>query len=1347
MAIHEYGTTWWGKQWLLALEGIDFQNRIPRGKSYANTGKVYSVSFDENRGLIKARVRGHYDPFYSVKITLPRVAAKQEQAFIKELAKSPLILAKLSSRELDPQVLDAAKKAGIEVFPSKWSDLKLSCSCPDFAVPCKHIAAVIYKVSQEIDANPFVLFNLKGIDIFDGLKRYGIRMEQTQVSEMPKWSDLLTSSESLPPLPLESLNKTSYVNFEDILDSVMGLFTPTPAGYTEGSLKELMHKVLLKARSQVQKQLADKTDRDLPQLKSPHLFTVSAWGRITPGDFVWKIYPAVGKPYTQCGVDTEEKGFLCDMFSGTIGSDVLADAPEEIEALFQIWMIACKLVSSGSVMPQIFEPIDDFFAIRWIPAVISDEVNAVVKKVGQAMLSLKEGSYVIDRAPENLSAAALGQIVLSMFLGSFIAKAYSKVKDLDDDNPDRAALFLGKVIDTEEYLNGEAIKMRLEAWLSPLYLENLTLSPVIVLSDLSHGQLQDYVDEKRGINATAGDEDLEAVVNALRPSEEDEPEEAEAEETGKKKRGRQKTGVQKSIPPLPGDEPGPEPENKEPADPAEEAAVLTYDESIDTYVDPEGTDTIYDGRGRTHAMPELEPVSAQKDPFSNEAGVGILMGFKEQTKEGMRIIPLKDVIDSEDYAAQRFECLRTVSRLSQVCPPLGGLLENHGGEGVIALDDLYHVVSSAIPALKLLGVELIIPKALKRIMYPKVSMSISTLQRFEGSSFSMLEELLKFDWTLAIGGHAITEEEFEFLSRRAGQMVRFKNEFVMVDEKEVAGIAKRLASFKPGEIKPRRLFAAALTGKFGEDNVLLSKELKEALDRLLSEEAAAVPKTLNASLRPYQERGYSWLVRNLKISFGSIIADDMGLGKTLQVIAALEKMREDKVLEDKEALVVVPTSLLVNWQREISKFAPRLTYKAYYGQARSLEKKTHITLTTYGILRSQLKTFKTREWAVMVIDEAQAIKSPTSQIFKAVRSIKAGNFIAMSGTPVENRLLEYWAIMDFANPGLLGTKDTFNREFAVPIESRHDPEVIERFRSVTGPFIMRRLKSDKSVISDLKDKLTTDRYCFLTAEQTALYNEVTQRALQSMQDAGRGARNAMVLSLIRSLKEICNCPEQYDDNTPFAGPGFSGKASMLFSILDDLFAARRKAIIFTQFIKTGELLTQWIKERYDVDADFLHGGVSLKARSRMVDRFQTDRKKKVLVLSLKAAGTGLNLTAASAVIHFDLWWNPAAENQATDRAYRIGQKEQVEVFRLICANTFEEKINEIINSKQELAELTVGSGEQWIGDLSARQLEGIFAISSQDEDLQEQIAQNRARKAKEEKEAGATPKGRAKTKA
>ncbi len=1326
MATHVYGTTWWGKQWLEALTGIDFENRIPRGKSYANTGKVYSVSFDESRGLIKARVTGNYDPFYSVKITLPRATQKQEQAFIKELAKSPLILAKLSSRELDPQVLTIAQKVGIQVFPQKWNDLKLSCSCPDFAVPCKHIAAVIYKISQEIDANPFVLFNLIGIDIFGGLERYGIHMEQTQITEMPKWSDLLKLGKIVPPLPLSSLNQTSYVNFEDILDSVMGLFTDTPAGYTEGSLKELLYKVLQKAKTQVTRQLSDKSDRDLPKLESSFIFKVSAWGQITPGDFSWTLYPPVGQPYKQFGADTVEKGFLCDMFSGAIDQVALEDAPEEIEALYQIWLIACKLVSSGSLMPQIYEPIEDFFAIRWIPAVISDQVMATVQKVGQAILSFKEGSFIIDRAPETLSALALGQMVLSMFLGSFITKAYSQVKDLDDTNPDRAALFLGKVIDTEEYLNGEVIKMRLEAWLSPLYLENLSLMPVIVLSDLTlDGELQDYVDERRTRAASdddflddiedEDDLDISAVVKLLKNEDTNDKSSAKRSKSKDKKTKSAAVSVD---------------EKKEPSDPIDRSIELSYDEQKDLFYDPNSSDTIYDGKAKTHALVALDQTASQKDPFANKTGVGILMGFKETTSQGMRIIPLKDVIDGDEFVSQRFECLRTASRLSQICPPLGDLLENHGGEGVVELDDLYHVVSSAIPALKLLGVELIIPRSLKRILYPKAAMKISTTGEPQSSSFSMLEELLRFDWTLALGGHTITRDEFEELSKHAGKMVRFKNEFVMVDEREVASIAKKLAAFKPSDIKPRRLIAAALTGKFGENNVLLSKELKEALDRMLSEEAVAVPKALKASLRPYQERGYSWLVRNLKISFGSIIADDMGLGKTLQVIAALEKMREDKALDTKEALVVVPTSLLVNWQRELSKFAPKLTYKAYYAHSRSLKEHTHVTLTTYGVLRTQIKDFKSKEWAVMIIDEAQAIKSPGSQIFRAVRSVKADNFIAMSGTPVENRLLEYWAIMDFANPGLLGSKDTFQKEFASPIETEHDPQAISRFRSVTAPFIMRRLKSDKSVISDLKDKLVTDRYCFLTPEQTALYHEVSQRAIDMFKSIDKSTRNALVLTLIRNLKEICNSPEQYDDNTPYIGPDYSGKTSMLFSILDTLFEARRKAIVFTQFVKTGNLLSQWIEDRYNLKADFLHGGIPLKKRSRMVDAFQTDRKKKVMILSLKAAGTGLNLTAASTVIHYDLWWNPAAENQATDRAYRIGQTQQVEVYRLICANTFEEKINEIINSKRELAELTVGSGEHWIGDLSARQLENIFAISSQDEILQEEITERKIREAK-----------------
>lgn len=1309
MARTEYGTTWWGRKWLDALTGIDLANRIPRGKSYANTGKVYSLTLDEKRGLIKARVKGHYDPFYSVKVTLPRVSQEKARQFIEEIAKSPVVLAGLSARMLDPEVLTIAEKLHIQVFPRKWNDLHLQCSCPDFAVPCKHIAAVIYKISQEIDANPFVLFSLIGIDIFAGLEEYGLKMDQTQVSEMPAWKDLLVSGVTLQKKPLSSLNELSYTSFEDIRESLLGLFTDTPAGYAEGSLKEELSKILQKTVKAVEKQLADKTDRDLPVLnENSKLFSVDAWGHIDEGVFSYTLYPA-GQQEQRCVTGREGNALMCDMFSGSIDKEKLADVPEEIEALYQLWLIAAKLTITGNIMPQIYEPITDFFAVRWIPAVISDLVRKTTAGCGQALLSLREGSYFIDRAPENLSAEVLGQLMLSLFISDFVKRSYRELKaDVYDENPYRRALFEGEAIDTEDYLNGESIKMSLESWLSPLYLESLELQPVIVLTDNTVGGLKDLVDERRGSS-----DSLNVDVDDLQKEEEYLKELL--------------SGVLKEDEPFVTD--GVLPDREHEAELQAAAADLRQEAARgeNAALQGSGRDTYFDGRADlSEALvvpadePALDPDEVRADLFSNQTGVDIAMGFREGQGSRSTILSLQDVIERQENSGLRFECLRTVSRLSQVCPQLRMLLENHGGKGTIALEDLAFVVSSALPALKLLGVELVIPKALKRILTPKASLTIDTTESFgEEDSMLRLEDILAFDWNLALGSSRISEAEFKELSKKTGQIVRFRNQYVYVDSNEMQRIAKRLANTRAESVPSRRLIAAALTGKFGQDNVLLTQNLKNALDKLLSEKSIAVPETLNATLRPYQERGYSWLIRNIKTSMGSVIADDMGLGKTLQVISAIEKMRLDGMLEERGVLIVVPTSLLMNWQHEIKRFAPALTFKQFYGKDRTFEPLTHVTITTYGVLRSELAAFKKEQWALLVIDEAQAIKSHTSQIFKAVRQIKATSFIAMSGTPVENRLMEYWSIMDFANPGLLGGIESFKREFAAPIERTHDAEAINRFRNVTAPFIMRRLKSDKSVISDLPDKLTYDRYCPLTPVQTALYNDVVNSTMELLQNSAgdMSARNGAVLGLIGNLKQICNSPEQFSEDSTFKGPDYSGKAQVLFSLLDELFASRRKVLIFTQFKKTGRLLAQWIAERYGFEPDFLHGEIPMKERQKMVERFKQKRDLKAFILSIKAAGTGLNLTAASAVVHFDLWWNPAVEEQATDRAYRIGQQEQVEVYRFICANTFEERVNDILQSKKELADLTVGTGESWIGDLSNRQLEEIFAISDSDEEL------------------------------
>ena len=440
----------------------------------------------------------------------------------------------------------------------------------------------------------------------------------------------------------------------------------------------------------------------------------------------------------------------------------------------------------------------------------------------------------------------------------------------------------------------------------------------------------------------------------------------------------------------------------------------------------------------------------------------------------------------------------------------------------------------------------------------------------------------------------------------------------------------------------------------------------------------------------------------------------MGLGKTLQAISLLLKLKEDGALSEKRALIVVPTGLLTNWQAEISRFAPQLSCEVYHGNARSLKLfASDILLTTYGMVRRDATKLKKLPWRVMVIDEAQNIKNQNAQQTKAISSIAADTHIALSGTPVENRLSEFWSIMNYTNHGYLDTLKDFNERFTKPIQQNGDEACAERFRRVTAPFMMRRMKTDKSIINDLPDKIEINDYVALYPEQAALYQSTLDEAMtviEGMDTADNKQlfeRSGLILQMILALKQICNHPAQYLKNGDERAE-LSGKVEMLLDNIQSIVDAGEKVIVFTQFKAMGDMLVKFIAERTGREPMFYHGGCSVKQRSEMVDRFQNGKQDKVFILSLKAAGTGLNLTAASHVIHYDLWWNPAVEAQATDRAYRIGQTKNVMVHRFITQGTFEEKIDHMIQEKKHLADMTVASGESWIGKLSNKELRELF---------------------------------------
>ncbi|MET1073372.1 MAG: DEAD/DEAH box helicase [Umezawaea sp.] len=516
----------------------------------------------------------------------------------------------------------------------------------------------------------------------------------------------------------------------------------------------------------------------------------------------------------------------------------------------------------------------------------------------------------------------------------------------------------------------------------------------------------------------------------------------------------------------------------------------------------------------------------------------------------------------------------------------------------------------------------------------------------------------------------------------------------------------------PGELRAGEgVLPLPVTGVSGDGWLgdLLSGQAEQRL------ELVEPPDGLHATLRPYQSRGLAWLAFLDELGLGACLADDMGLGKTVQLLALEVLTRQ----EGKRAptLVVCPMSVVGNWQREAARFTPGLSVHVHHGsdrltgaELRAATAEHDLVITTYTTATRDAARLAEVEWDRVVLDEAQNIKNSATLQSRAVRGFPARQRIALTGTPVENRLAELWSIMDFANPGVLGSLTTFRARFAVPIERYRDEDAAVRLRRITGPFVLRRLKTDPRIIDDLPDKLEMKQLCTLTVEQATLYRAVVNDMLERIEEAEGLQRKGLVLATMSKLKQVCNHPAQLlGDGSPVAGR--SGKLDRLEEVLEEALADGDKALCFTQFTKFGGMVVPHLAARFDTEVLFLHGGTPQKARDRMVERFQSATGPSIFVLSLKAGGTGLNLTAANHVIHLDRWWNPAVEDQATDRAFRIGQRSHVQVRKFVCIGTLEEKIDTMIEEKRSLAQLVVGAGENWLTELSTGQLRELLALS------------------------------------
>jgi non-specific serine/threonine protein kinase len=584
-----------------------------------------------------------------------------------------------------------------------------------------------------------------------------------------------------------------------------------------------------------------------------------------------------------------------------------------------------------------------------------------------------------------------------------------------------------------------------------------------------------------------------------------------------------------------------------------------------------------------------------------------------------------------------------------------------------------------------------------------------------------LDSIVEYRWQIALGDEVLTEAELTALSDLRTPLVRLRGQWVELDAKRLAAGLKHLTS--RGEMTVADLLHAGLAPQDGPAGLPvvsvvadgpLGDLLAGQVDRRL--EPVPAPSGFTGTLRPYQERGLAWLAFLQHLGLGSILADDMGLGKSATVLALVQS----DAGSGRPTLLVCPMSLVGNWQREVAKFAPGLRVHVHHGAERARGKAfatavrdADLVITTYALAARDAPALAEIAWHRLVVDEAQAIKNAATRQAVAVRALPAQHRIAVTGTPVENRLADLWSIMEFANPGLLGSALVFKARFAEPIERRGDEAAADRLRRLTGPFVLRRVKTDKSIISDLPDKIEMEVLCNLTAEQASLYQAIVTDMMAKIEQSEGIERRGLVLATMTKLKQACNHPAHLlRDGSRLAGR--SGKLARLEEILEEVLAGDEKALLFTQYAEFGGMLRAHLAARFGREVAFLHGGVAKADRDTMVARFQSGEPSAppIFVLSLKAGGTGLTLTAANHVVHVDRWWNPAVEDQATDRAFRIGQLRNVQVRKFVCAGTVEEKISTMIQEKRGLAAKIVGAGEAWLTELSTSELRDLFALEA-----------------------------------
>ena len=1318
MDFGSYGKTWWANKWLCSILATASEQAILQGLKFASRGQVTSVDIVDNRVI--SVVKGPNGGLHNNYIVFPKFSKESSEIFVSFLKQQPAELLAFNNKALSPSLELLMSKSGLQLFddPAK---VNMGCDCRDER-PCKYLVATFLKIAEQADKEPNVLFKIHGLDL-EFIKDF---KPDAMEMEAPAEANLVRSFSKATRLVggVSNVAEGAIANSAENAAGVSGNVVENRTGKGDGD----------SAGGSVERTECE--EQNAAELSHAEDASASLFGgykgsgreslnsippkQLPTFDFKsWKDYshilPAMLQNFPKfCPAGNFRKSFTDEL-----------QACHKFFCDFENFDVFSEhfRVNNAKTFLMENEQLRLFHKPGWhwkFEQSMADKVinsNLTVTNVMGALCCLSAGNfswhhysvrylhlmlqvafYLVRTGAIYPQVFWIGKEVAQMrwLPAEMLPEILHIVADLEVTAP-RELAWTSK--DESFYEIVEPAEHILSLFISQLLKFARTYKTPL---KTNHGNLLsfffDSVSGKLANNAHAIPGKIQqwlSVYSCL--------------------------GCRTQI--------------------LFACSERDEDVALDVFVlDEDGTATSVVG---------------------NAAG---LLNVAKRT-------PLSELFENND--SRLLSILSVLNGIADGFKPLDAYIERRASEPILMHGtELLDFLQDCLKKLQLFGIHTEIPKNLLNIGKPKPKMRLQGSMSFGAFTAG---DLLDFDWEIAIGDENISAKEFLELAEQADGLLKFKSQYVQVTEQDLQSIREKIEG-KSGaaataetaaksatedaatssdeilekdsvpEITQAKLVQACFTGECDNIPVEMASDFKQQFDAWRAETDIPLPEHLNATLRPYQIRGYSWMYKNLEIGFGCILADDMGLGKTLQVITFLLKMKQEGKFAEKKAIVVMPAGLLCNWQVEIKKFAPDLTFFAYHGGHRDLEKfNADVLLTTYATFRKDFAELEKLEWQAVIIDEAQNIKNADSEQSKLLRRMRAPMKIAMSGTPVENRLMEFWTIMDFTNRGFFPSASEFREKFETPIQKNGNQIVTETFRKIMAPFMLRRLNTDKSIISDLPDKIIQDEYAELTHSQAALYQKTLEHFMQELEmeqalsEKANDAhalfkRKGIILQMILALKQICNHPATFLKglaNTKSAASSTqdaadsqesaalqksnkleSGKMQMLLDLLTSIQEQGEKTLIFTQFAELGHLLKSTIEEKLGLHTHFYHGGCTQKERTDMIQDFQGNPDCKVLILSLKAGGTGLNLTAASQVIHYDLWWNPAIEAQATDRAFRIGQKRNVQVHRFITKGTFEEKINALLETKKAIANLTVNAGETWLADMDDKQLAEVFCLDN-----------------------------------